>query len=831
IVNNLAIISRLAVSVRRSDLVLPILGSDKSNVHLRRIIKIVLVINLASYLTKYIWKLIRQSTLLRVIPKMSSTAVISFLGIVLVFGSLKCNANKTDLYILQMVASFDKIPCKGMTLAYDVAKNSSSFKSFFEKYEIKMNCSLTLGDPGFAVLIMAKAFEVQETYPLIVLGPHTSKEASAVLQVVNVYRKLMITFLETTVKLEELVTDSFAFTFLPTAFSFNPPKIKFMNYFKWKRAAVVYDFLTDEGANVKVVEDLAATASSNLTSPRFKLTFEPINPQQNVAEGEVFESIKNSLQSLRERDYKIFIGEFGDIAAALVFCELYKMGMYGPEFVWILNPNVGTVDEWVIYASNTKNKIETQEQLCNKTQYQKALNRAFTFKALMIREDDNFTTSSNLTVSEAFSRLGINDLSNDKTKNLATTSFDAMWGTMLAIKGASETKNVSDKLGKNTYLESQEVSEFLVKKLTELNFQGLTGPVSFNPGKRRKDFIIVLQQYRDKEEKWVNVGEFFVNESGQLNLKFYEGMEKTLWEDGRVPSDRSLITTQRMDTPRALFIIFSTLASFGIVLGIIFMVFNRYYRDCKFIRLSVPMFNDIIVLGCIMCLSTIYLFGIRKVNDANRTMPRICKARAWLLNIGFSLAFGAMFIKTWRVYKIYTNISLRLFNLLTSKMFEIYQLGLSDWRILAMVFGIVVIDVVLLVAWELTDPLQHEEAVVDKKNDPGDHFKIIMSTINTCTGKNVEMWVALIYVSKGILLLYGLFLAYQTRNVVYAHLNDSRIIGICVYNVVVLSTIGAFLALILKNEQYVELYSALSVCISFPAAATISLIFIPKVKP
>ena len=61
-----------------------------------------------------------------------------------------------------------------------------------------------------------------------------------------------ITFLETTVQLAELVTDSFAFTFLPTAFSFNPPKIKFMNIFNWERAAVVYDFLTDRGANVKV---------------------------------------------------------------------------------------------------------------------------------------------------------------------------------------------------------------------------------------------------------------------------------------------------------------------------------------------------------------------------------------------------------------------------------------------------------------------------------------------------------------------------------------------------------------------------------------------------
>ena len=51
---------------------------------------------------------------------------------------------------------------------------------------------LQQGDPGFAVLVMAEAFKVRETYPLIVLGPHTSEEARAVLQLVNVYRKLMV---------------------------------------------------------------------------------------------------------------------------------------------------------------------------------------------------------------------------------------------------------------------------------------------------------------------------------------------------------------------------------------------------------------------------------------------------------------------------------------------------------------------------------------------------------------------------------------------------------------------------------------------------------------
>ena len=73
------------------------------------------------------------------------------------------------------------------------------------------------------------------------------------------------------------------------------------------------------------------------------------------------------------------------------------MGMYGPEFVWILNPNTGTVDDWLVYVNRTIDKNRyAQEQICTREQYQKALNRAFTFKALMIRKEENFTTSSNL---------------------------------------------------------------------------------------------------------------------------------------------------------------------------------------------------------------------------------------------------------------------------------------------------------------------------------------------------------------------------------------------------------------------------------------------------
>ena len=37
----------------------------------------------------------------------------------------------------------------------------------------------------------------------------------------------------------------------------------------------------------------------------------------------------------------------------------------------------------------------------------------------------------------------------------------------------------------------------------------------------------------------------------------------------------------------------------------------------------------------------------------------ILQARLWLLTFGFTLSFGALFAKTWQVYRIYTNSKLK----------------------------------------------------------------------------------------------------------------------------------------------------------------------------
>ena len=68
----------------------------------------------------------------------------------------------------------------------------------------------------------------------------------------------------------------------------------------------------------------------------------------------------------------------------------------------------------------------------------------------------------------------------------------------------------------------------------------------------------------------------------KLNLSLQFGNRFLVYYvDNRIPSDHTRKTTQVSDIPAYLFIVFSATASLGIVLGVIFLVFNRYYRKCR----------------------------------------------------------------------------------------------------------------------------------------------------------------------------------------------------------------------------------------------------------
>lgn len=61
------------------------------------------------------------------------------------------------------------------------------------------------------------------------------------------------------------------------------------------------------------------------------------------------------------------------------------------------------------------------------------------------------------------------------------------------------------------------------------------------------------------------------------------------------------------------------------------------------------------LFGVIVCLTSVFLLGLDGNFVSPEVYPGVCQARAWLLTTGFTLAYGAMFSKVWRVHRLTTK--------------------------------------------------------------------------------------------------------------------------------------------------------------------------------
>lgn len=100
-----------------------------------------------------------------------------------------------------------------------------------------------------------------------------------------------------------------------------------------------------------------------------------------------------------------------------------------------------------------------------------------------------------------------------------------------------------------------------------------------------------------------------------------------------------------------------------------------------------------------------------------------------------------------------------------------------------------------------------------------------------CDDDNKGPWIAAIYVYKGLLLIFGLFLAWETRTVSLEEINDSKAIGACIYNVVIFCILGVPLAHVLDFTQ-TALKFVLEALLMLTCTTIIQcIIFVPKVIP
>ncbi|CAF1198101.1 unnamed protein product [Didymodactylos carnosus] len=235
--------------------------------------------------------------------------------------------------------------------------------------------------------------------------------------------------------------------------------------------------------------------------------------------------------------------------------------------------------------------------------------------------------------------------------------------------------------------------------------------------------------------------------------------------------------------------------------------------------MSSPSLNNLILFGCMLAYISIIFNGLNSSllpkQIQQRLMNIICPARAWLLCISFTIGFGSMFSKTWRVHSIFTNIS-------------ITKRGIHDFRLLSMVALLLTVDILLLTAWQILDPL-HRELIYETSSRV--QFKQDIEIVpyrEECKSNNLPLWFVLVVLHKGLLMIYGSFLAWKTRHVSIPALNDSKYIGISVYIFLISCILGALVGFV-PPEQVELSYSLTSLFIIVCTTSTQCLVFVPKI--
>uniref|UniRef100_A0A672G897 Gamma-aminobutyric acid type B receptor subunit 1 n=1 Tax=Salarias fasciatus TaxID=181472 RepID=A0A672G897_SALFA len=239
----------------------------------------------------------------------------------------------------------------------------------------------------------------------------------------------------------------------------------------------------------------------------------------------------------------------------------------------------------------------------------------------------------------------------------------------------------------------------------------------------------------------------------------------------------------------------------------------------EYIQNSQPYLNNMTAAGCMMALAAVFPLGIDGHHVHRSQFPVVCQFRLWLLGLGFSLAYGSMFTKIWWVHTLFTKKEEK----------KERKKHLEPWKLYATVGVLLAVDFLSLMVWQIVDPLHITVEKFTREAPKEDLDVLIQPLLEHCSSQKMNTWLGVVYGYKGLLLLLGIFLAYETKSVSTEKINDHRAVGMAIYNVAVLCLITAPVTMILSSQQDAS-FAFASLAVVFSAYITLVVLFVPKMR-
>ncbi|KJH41375.1 7 transmembrane receptor [Dictyocaulus viviparus] len=600
----------------------------------------------------------------------------------------------------------------------------------------------------------------------------------------------------------------------PTANMQNPTRMRLFEKFRWKKVTILQSVEEVFTSTAKDLEELGRRRGIRVERQSF------------------YGDPTDAMKTLRRQDARVIVGLFYVTEARKVLCQAYHHKLYGRKYTWFF---IGWyADTWYIPPSD-------EHLNCTADQMAKAAQYHFTTESVMLSRDENATISG-MTGKEFQTRLTAmlspdSDPANTGGFPEAPLAYDALWALALAFNCTRNRLPPNIRLEQFTY-DNQKIADILFECVKNTLFRGVSGKVMFSDS---GDRIARTQIEQMQNGKYVVMG--FYDTTTQ-ELEWY-GKEKWYSSKGP-PPDSTIVRKSFLTVASHLYYSVAVFAFIGLGLALGAFIFNNKYSFRGIIVHSQPQCNNIMITGCSLCIASLFLMGLPSEGIAlpRSAFPILCHSRISILMIGFTFAYGSMFAKVWIVHRMSANENQQL----ASRQKDEYKPLLSTyedkedvspWDTIRTLIASVV-GRQAFVAAELrkvssnaygTLAISRRINILNQEPTVGiDDDVMLLPILELCQSSQQEVWIGLVLGYKCLLLVFGLFLAYESRNLKLRYVNDSRLVGLAIYNVAILSLVTGPVTTLLIRGQPNANFAFVAVTVLLCTYISLGLVFVPKLR-
>ena len=625
---------------------------------------------------------------------------------------------------------------------------------------------------------------------------------SAIADIISVYNTMMLTLSAYTPDFYSLYYSSqpsYIVNGFPTGLNAISAQLKFITDHNWKRIAIVNfesEYFTHLGYELQKalytldIENTAETISV------------PLSDQ------EYYDQLDNVIDAIQSEKYRIIIFNMYHWTISDFFCRVVNRSLDFQEFAFLMPGSYlyqGSFDiYWINGTCSLPDMLKLVEGSIGFTQYPR-------IKDFI---DFNHTTISGLTPHQIVEDYGLHNysLASEIFDTFGLYMYDSMWALALGlnetINQGFEPSNLSDNHVHANF------SRFLFSNILGLNFDSLTGDVSFAQTMRVSHQAQLIEFTKDGYEfrgLYINLPYELSNLENLSQVELINSSEFKYWNskisDGVEKHFSHIIIFY--------FITFSSVFACIYILTIIVIILIGVYKRFPPATHSEPSMSILILVSCFLLLAFAVVLNMDgkffNFSAPERVCSLYCHLLVWLGFTTVSLILGGVLAKALKLYALWV---LKRYN----------KADLRKLRFRYLVFiplMLAFIDTLVVLLWFGINPIEYKTQDV-----PSNILNPPIYRISFCQFDWTPSLAILVAIKIGLVVIC-LFLAYYLRDVTHKSQKYSFIIGLIMYSTLFFSILIVFVLGFVSNyESKIALASLFALIAS---VLTVSIIGLPVV--